>query len=179
MIQANANVALLAACRGQQFDYWLRLSTLEQGHPVLLPVKLADYHRQALAGKTLNTSTILTRKADGWWLTLSYDETRSAVRPPRSAPVIGVDVGIANFITTSTGKHYGTFNGKLAARHKRDREKAPPQGQTARLPEEEGRAEAALYPQPEAGAAGAAGDQSRRQRALSAIILTPSLPTSS
>ncbi len=33
------------------------------------------------------------------------------------------DVGIANFVTTSTGKHYGTFHGKLAQRHKRDREK--------------------------------------------------------
>jgi transposase len=34
-----------------------------------------------------------------------------------------VDVGIANFITTSTGKQYGTFHGKLARRQKRDREK--------------------------------------------------------
>src|SRR5262249_34540870 len=42
---------------------------------------------------------------------------------PQDAPVIGVDVGIANFITTSTGKQYGTFNGKLAERHKRDHEK--------------------------------------------------------
>ena len=39
------------------------------------------------------------------------------------APVIGIDVGIANFVTTSDGKHYGTFNGKLRERQKRDREK--------------------------------------------------------
>ena len=39
------------------------------------------------------------------------------------ASVVGVDVGIANFLTTSTGKQYGTFYGKLARRHKRDREK--------------------------------------------------------
>jgi transposase len=37
--------------------------------------------------------------------------------------VIGLDVGIANFITTSSSQQYGTFTGKLAARHKRDREK--------------------------------------------------------
>jgi transposase len=36
---------------------------------------------------------------------------------------MGVDVGIANFLTTSDGKHYGTFHGKLAKQHKRDREK--------------------------------------------------------
>jgi transposase len=35
----------------------------------------------------------------------------------------GIDVGMANFITTSEGVQYGTFYGKLAARHKRDREK--------------------------------------------------------
>jgi len=34
-----------------------------------------------------------------------------------------IDVGIANFITTSTGKHYGTMHGKLKERHKRDRAK--------------------------------------------------------
>jgi transposase len=89
---------------------------------VLLPVKLAAYHRQTLAGKTLNTSTVLARKCDGWWLTLSCDE-QVQVETPKDAPVIGIDVGIANFITTSTGKRYGTFNGKLAERHKRDREK--------------------------------------------------------
>lgn len=122
VIQANANVALLQPSLDSGFDYWLRLSTLEKGQPVLLPVKLAAYHRQALAGKTLNTSTVLARKADGWWLTLSYDE-QVKIETPQDAPVIGIDVGIANFITTSDGKHYGTFNDKLAARHKRDREK--------------------------------------------------------
>jgi hypothetical protein len=122
VIQANANVALLEPAENSTFDYWLRLSTLDQGHPLFLPVPLADYHRQALAGKTLNTSTVLTRKVDGWWLTLSYDEA-IPVTTPRSAPVIGIDMGIAHFITTSEGTHYGTFHGKLAARHKRDREK--------------------------------------------------------
>ena len=122
VIQANANVALLQPAEASTFDYWLRLSTLEKGQPLFLPVKLAAYHRQALAGQTLNTSTVLARKVDGWWLTLSYDEQVNR-ETPKDAPVIGVDVGIANYITGSTGKQYGTFNGKLAARHKRDREK--------------------------------------------------------
>src|SRR5258708_31682432 len=74
VLQTNANVALLQPSQESRFDYWLRLSTLESGQPVLLPVKLADYHRHALAGKTLNTSTSLTRKDNGWWLTLSFDE---------------------------------------------------------------------------------------------------------
>lgn len=122
VIQANANVVLLQPSQDSSFDYWLRVSTLDQGHPVPLPVKLAAYHHEVLAGKTLNTSTTLTRKLDGWWLTLSFEET-VPIQTPQDAPVIGVDVGIAHFITTSTGKQYGTFHGQLAKRHKRDREK--------------------------------------------------------
>ena len=64
----------------------------------------------------------LTRKPLGWWLTITVDETVAPTTTEES-PVVGVDVGITNFITTSTGKHYGTFHGKLAKRHQRDREK--------------------------------------------------------
>jgi putative transposase len=45
------------------------------------------------------------------------------VQTEPDAPVVGIDVGVANFLTTSTGKHYGTFHGKLRERQKRDREK--------------------------------------------------------
>lgn len=123
VIQANANVALLQPSQESSFDYWLRLSTLEKGQPLLLPITLAPYHRQALAGKTINSSVTLTRKSDGgWWLTLSYEETVPLVTP-QEAPVVGVDVGIASFLTTSTGQQYGTFHGTMTERHKRDCQK--------------------------------------------------------
>ncbi len=64
----------------------------------------------------------LIRKADGWWLTLTYEE-ESPLQTPSDAPVVGVDAGITHFLTTSAGKHYGSFQGKLALRHQRDREK--------------------------------------------------------
>jgi len=122
-IQANANVVKLESSEDSCFDYWLKISTLDKGHPILVPVKLADYHRQALEGKTINSSVQLNRRPDGsWWLTLSYDEVIPVQTEP-DAPVVGIDVGIANFITTSTNQHYGTFHGKLRERQKRDREK--------------------------------------------------------
>ncbi len=121
-IQANANVVALEASQDSTFDYWLKISTLERYRPFLVPVKLAQYHRHALAGKTLNSSVQLNKREDGWWLTLSYDEVVT-VHTELDAPVIGVDVGVANFVTTSDGRHYGTFHGKLRERQKRDREK--------------------------------------------------------
>ena len=121
-IQANVNVVVVEPSEDSIFDYWLRISTLDKGHPLRVPVKLASYHRKALASHTLNTSTTLHKRKGTWWLTLSFDEDVPLQTKP-SDPTVGVDVGIANFITTSTGKQYGSFHGKLRARQKRDREK--------------------------------------------------------
>src|SRR5690348_1510184 len=73
-IQANANVVLLEPSRDSTFDYWLKISTLQFRKQLLVPVKLAAYHREALSSKTINTSVTLNKRGDGWWLTLSYDE---------------------------------------------------------------------------------------------------------
>jgi len=121
-IQANMNVVKLEPSKDTSFDYWLRISTLEFRKQLLVPVKLSDYHREALKGQTINTSVQLNKCEDGWWLTLSYDEMVTVPIEP-SAPIIGIDVGIANFVTTSDGEHYGTFHGKLRERQKRDRDK--------------------------------------------------------
>lgn len=121
-LQANANVVLVQKSEDSSFDYWLRISTLDKGYPLRIPVKLASYHKKALEGKTMNTSTTLHKRKGVWWLTLSFDVDVPLETSP-AAPRVGVDVGIVNFITTSTNKKYGTFHGKLAQRHKRDREK--------------------------------------------------------
>jgi len=122
VMQANANVVVVEPSTDSTFDYWLRISTLDKGNPLRVPVKLAAYHKKALAGKTLNTSTTLSKRKGVWWLTLSFDE-EIALQTATGAPVVGVDVGIANFVTTSTGQSYGTFHGALARAHRRDRHK--------------------------------------------------------
>ena len=121
-LQANANVAKLEASEDSLFDYWLKISTLEFRKQLLVPVKLAEYHRKILKDRKLNSSVSLNKRDGIWWLTVTYDE-EIAVSTPFDAPVVGIDVGIANFITTSTGKHYGSMHGKLKAKHKRDRAK--------------------------------------------------------
>jgi hypothetical protein len=121
-IQANANVVKLEPSQDSSFDYWLKISTLEFRKQLRVPVKLAAYHREALAGKAINTSVTLHKRENAWWLTLSYDQV-VPVQTESSAPVVGVDVGISNFLTTSHGEHFGTFHGNLRERHKRDREK--------------------------------------------------------
>jgi len=127
-IQANVNVVKLEASQDSTYDYWLSISTLSKGQPIAVPVKLAPYHREQLMDpktqqmRKLNSSVQLNQRDGVWWLTLSYDEEQTMQMPP-DAPVVGIDVGIANFVTTSTGKHYGAFHQDLRARHKRDRAK--------------------------------------------------------
>ena len=121
-IQANSNVVVCESSRDSTYDYWLRISTLDKGKPLYVPVKLAHYHKAALKDRKLNSSVQLNQRNGAWWLTLSYDETVAPHTAP-DAPVVGIDVGITHFITTSTGHHYGTMQGKLRERHTRDREK--------------------------------------------------------
>jgi hypothetical protein len=122
VIQANANVALLQPSQDTAFAYWLRFSTVESRQPIFLPGKLAAYHQRGLADKRPDSNVTLTRKADGWWLTLIYEEEIPLQTGPE-APVVGVDAGVTHFLTTSTGKRYGSFQGRLAQRHQQDREK--------------------------------------------------------
>lgn len=131
-IQANRNVAQLShedelpleleAAHGSGFDYWLRISTLDKRDTLWLPVQLADYHREKLGQHQPNSSVTLERRKNGtWWLALTFDAP--IVAPQPQAESVAVDVGINNFITTSTGQHYGTFQGDLNARFERDRAK--------------------------------------------------------
>ncbi|HLG65489.1 MAG TPA: transposase [Ktedonosporobacter sp.] len=127
-IQANVNVVKLEPSHDSTYAYWLTISTLEKRQPIQVPVKLAPYHQRALIdprtqqARKLNSSVQLNRRKGVWWLTLSYDEEVTP-DPVSGAPVVGIDVGIANFVTTSTGKQYGSFHKSLRARHKRDRAK--------------------------------------------------------
>lgn len=127
-IRANANVAVLEPSHTDTFDYWLRISTLDRRHPLRVPVKLAAYHVEALTDpdtnerRSINSSVTLNKRDETWWLTLSYDTAIPITTKP-DAPIVGIDVGIASFLTTSTGKHYGSFHNKLRERQKRDREK--------------------------------------------------------
>jgi Putative transposase DNA-binding domain len=121
-IQANANVVVVEKSEDSTFDFWVRISTLDKGSPLWVPVKLAPYHKKALENRTLNTSTVLQKRNGLWWLTLSFDED-VPLTTAQGAPKVGVDVGIVHFVTTSTNKEYGSFHGKLARQHKRDREK--------------------------------------------------------
>lgn len=113
-------LALTPAEKGV-FDFWLQIATLTYRKPIYIPVKLADYHKAMLKEHERNSSVTLNKRDGVWWLTVSYDVEVN--EPALGKPILGIDVGMTNFITTSAGEHYGTFSGDLAARHQRVRKK--------------------------------------------------------
>lgn len=131
-IQANANVVLqvsddYAALRLEQaergvYDFWLRVSTLSKGQPMYLPVKLAAYHRQALAGLTPNSSVSLHRRSGRWWLTLTVDVPLPDL-PDQPRGTTGVDVGIVNYLSDSQGQRYGGVDEDFMVQVQRIRDK--------------------------------------------------------
>jgi hypothetical protein len=61
-LHANANVVVVEKSEDSTFDFWLRISTLDKGSPLRVPVKLAAYHKKIIEGKTLNRSTTIHRR---------------------------------------------------------------------------------------------------------------------
>jgi hypothetical protein len=90
--------------------------------PILLPARLAAYRQRCLAGERWESSVRLVRNADGWWLTRACEEEVPPQTPPE-APVVGGTQALL-FLTTSTGKHYSSFQGSLAKRHQHEQHRA-------------------------------------------------------
>jgi hypothetical protein len=61
-IQANANVVVIETSNSPTFDYWLRISTLDKGHPVRVPLKLYDRAHETLKEGTLCSGVTLNRQ---------------------------------------------------------------------------------------------------------------------
>ncbi len=120
-IQANANVVVIELSRSPEFDYWLRVSTLEKGKPVRLPVRLYDKARQTLKEGTLCSGVTLNRRNGHWYATFVVDIP--SAKPDLGEHKVGVDIGIANAHTTSDGQQFGQFSEPLKRRVEQATEK--------------------------------------------------------
>lgn len=123
-LQANANVVIIEPSETPTFDFWLRISTLEAGHPVRIPISLYGRARTTLAEfPKLCTGVTLNRRDGQWFATLLVE--RRGPKPP-ATHVVGVDIGMVNIVSTSTRQHYGQISLELrrrversAAKHRR------------------------------------------------------------
>ena len=113
-IQANANVVVLEKSQTPTFDYWLRISTLDSGHPVRVPLRLYKNALSILAEyETLCSSVTLSKREGEWYATFAV---KRHTRKAKAKQVVGVDIGMAAVVTTSEGDQYGLFGQEVRER---------------------------------------------------------------
>jgi IS605 OrfB family transposase len=120
-IQANANVVVIEPSQTPRFDFWLRISTLEAGRPVRVPLSLYGRAQESIAEfPRLYTGVTLNQREGQWYATFVVE--RRGPKPP-SSKVVGVDMGMTNIVSTSESKRYGQVSPELRQRAERSAEK--------------------------------------------------------
>lgn len=120
-IQVSANVVVIETSRRPTFDYWLRISTLEVGKPVRIPIQLYDRAKETLASfpKLCKSVTLNERKGE-WYATFVVERKTKKPNPKR---VVGVDIGMVSIVSTSEGHHYGQISEELRKRVEKSAQK--------------------------------------------------------
>lgn len=113
-IQANANVVVIEPSETPHFDFWLRISTLEAGYPIRVPVMLYDRARETIARCPTLCSGVTLNERGGKWYATFVVEWRG--KKPTASRVIGVDIGMVSIVSTSEGKRYGQISPELRRR---------------------------------------------------------------
>jgi ribosomal protein L37AE/L43A len=120
-IQANANVVVIEPSEMPTFDFWLRISTLEAGKPIRVPISLYGRAKESIAEFPKLCTGVTLNKRDGQWYAAFVVERRGP--KPKSSQVIGVDIGMTNIVSTSEGNRYGQVSPELRRRVERSAEK--------------------------------------------------------
>lgn len=109
-IQGNVNVIQIQGSK--TFEYWLRISTLERGKPIYVPINIHKYGKNVLNEGQLCCGVTLSKIDGQWYATL-------AVLIEKKKPIadfskmVGIDLGIKNLFTSSTDHFFGQFSNNL------------------------------------------------------------------
>jgi putative transposase len=93
------------------------MSTLEAGKPIRVPLTLYGRAKEAIAEFPKLCTGVTLNWRDGQWYATFVVERRGS--KPKSKAVIGVDIGMANIVSTSAGRRYGQISPDLRRRVER------------------------------------------------------------
>jgi len=110
-IQGNVNVIQIQGSKTKSFEYWLRISTLEKGKPIFVPINIHKYGKNVLGEGQLCGGVTLARLDGQWYATLAVEIEKK--KPIASLGMVGIDLGIKNLFTASTGNFFGQFSNNL------------------------------------------------------------------
>ena len=114
-LQGNANVIKLEPSTTPTFDFWLKISTLDKGQPIEVPLRLYRRATEALHKyPKLCTGVTLNKREGQWYATLVVE--KPGKKPSVTRNVVGIDMGMVSMAATSTGEQYGQVSNELAKR---------------------------------------------------------------
>ena len=90
---------------GNSFDYWIKISTLDKGNPIRIPIKSYDHANKYFRRWNLVNGGRLIKSNGQWLVQLVFQRN---VRKKRLRKAKGFDVGYRKLLTDSNGKKYGT-----------------------------------------------------------------------
>jgi putative transposase len=111
-IQGNVNVIQIQGSKTKSFEYWLRISTLEKGKPIFVPINIHKYGKKVLGEGQLCGGVTLSRVDGQWYATLVVEIEKKKPIADLSK-IVGVDLGIKSIFTASTGNFFGQFSNNL------------------------------------------------------------------
>lgn len=91
---------------GNSFDHWIKISTLDKGHPIRIPIRSYDHANKYFRRWDLINGGRLLKNDDGsWFIQLVFQKKKRGKKVSESK---GLDIGYRKLITDSNGKTYGT-----------------------------------------------------------------------
>ena len=102
----NENVASVVAdkTKSSKFDYWIKLSTLDKGEPIYIPVQSNDYFNNK---EGVLKSAVQFNFSDANKFTVSLMKDVPVQKIAFRTEKIALDFGLKNLFTTSDGRMFG------------------------------------------------------------------------
>jgi len=86
------------------FDFWIKMATLDKGHPILIPAKRYAYLNHYLADWELVPGGRLIRQKDKWFLMLTFEKEKPALK---AGQIKAADIGYRKLAVTSEAEVVG------------------------------------------------------------------------
>ena len=102
----NTNVAQIKKQqkdKANSFDYWIKLSTLDAGKPIMLPIKSSDYF-DSINGKILNSVQVI-QSQNG--LEIAFMKDVPASQTIKKQDKVAIDIGLKVLFATNDGNLFG------------------------------------------------------------------------
>ncbi len=105
-LSRDKKVAVIEKSKASEFDYWIKLSSLEFRKQILIPLK-SNHYFESIPGELKNFTQINLNKNNEISVCLIKDVPSQIDLYHPAQETIGIDIGLTNLITLDNGNMFG------------------------------------------------------------------------